>query len=88
VPDRPLDQLAGVRHASLAPIKRSRITGTTAPTGEPMIELEPPTPNPVPDSDEALLAAGFVSVTPIIGIREVKDDTAAIALGKRLSSYR
>lgn len=88
VPDRPLDQLAGVRHASLAPITRSRITGTTAPTGEPMIELEPPAANPVHNSDEALLAAGFVSVTPIIGIREVKDDTAATALAKRLSGYR
>jgi 5'-nucleotidase len=85
VPDRPLDQLAGVRHASLAPIKRSRIIGTTAPTGEPMIELEPPLPNPVADSDEALLAAGFVTVTPIVGIREVKDDAAATALAKRLS---
>jgi 5'-nucleotidase len=85
VPDRPLDQLAGVRHASLAPIKRSRVIGTTAPTGEPMIELEPPLPNPVADSDEALLAAGFVTVTPIVGIREVKDDAAATALAKRLS---
>jgi len=84
VPDRPLDQLSGVRHASLAPIKRSRIVGATAPTGEPMIELEPVRQGPVPDSDEALLAAGFVTVTPIVGIREVKDDSAAIALAKRL----
>ncbi|TDD21274.1 5'/3'-nucleotidase SurE [Kribbella turkmenica] len=88
VPDRPLDQLAGVRHASLAPIRRSRITGTTAPAGEPMIELEPPAANPVAGSDEALLAAGFVAVTPIVGIREVKDDAAATALAKRLSGYR
>jgi 5'-nucleotidase len=88
VPDRPLDQLAGVRHASLAPIKRSRIIGTTAPTGEPMIELEPNRPDPIPGTDEALLAAGFVTVTPILGIREVKDDSAATALAKRLSSYR
>jgi 5'-nucleotidase len=85
VPDRPLDELAGVRHASLAPIKRSRIVGATAPTGEPMIELEPKRPDPVPGSDEALLAAGFVTVTPIIGIREVKDDSAATAIAKRLS---
>jgi 5'-nucleotidase len=84
VPDLPLGQLAGVRHASLAPIKRSRIVGTTAPTGEPVITLEPAQPNPVPDSDEALLAAGYVTVTPIIGIREVKDDAAATAIAKRL----
>ncbi|MFI5692561.1 5'/3'-nucleotidase SurE [Kribbella sp. NPDC051586] len=86
VPDLPLDRLAGVRHASLAPIKRSRIVGTTAPNGEPMIELEPPLANPIAGSDEALLAAGFVTMTPIVGIREVKDDAAATAVAKRLSS--
>jgi 5'-nucleotidase len=85
VPDRPLDQLAGVRHATLAPISRSRLIGTTAPTGEPMIAVEPIRPNPVPGSDEALLAAGYVTVTPIVGIREVKDDAAATALAKRLA---
>jgi 5'-nucleotidase len=85
VPDRPLAQLAGVRHASLSPMRRSRLVGTTAPTGEPMIAVEPVRPNPVAGSDEALLAAGFVTVTPIVGIREVKDDTAATALAKRLT---
>jgi 5'-nucleotidase len=84
VPDRPLDELAGVRHASLAPIKRHRLVGTTAPGGEPMVTIEAPHPDPVPGSDEAYLAAGFVTVTPITGIREVKDDTAATALAKRL----
>ncbi|MGW7679740.1 5'/3'-nucleotidase SurE [Kribbella sp. NPDC054772] len=85
VPDRPLDQLAGVRHASLAPLSHSRLTGSTAPTGEPVILLGPNHPNPDPDSDVALLAAGFVTVTPIVGIREVADDTAANALAKRLN---
>jgi 5'-nucleotidase len=85
VPDRPLEQLAGVRHASLTPIRRSRVIGTKAPTGEPMIQLEPAHPNPVAGSDEALLAEGFVTVTPIVGIREVKDDAAATALAKRLA---
>ncbi|WP_329476086.1 5'/3'-nucleotidase SurE [Kribbella sp. NBC_01484] len=85
VPDRPLDRLAGVRHASLAPIKRSRLVGTTAPNGDPMIELGPPHANPIPGSDEALLREGYVAVTPIVGIREVKDDAAATALAKRLS---
>jgi 5'-nucleotidase len=84
VPDRPLDQLAGVRHASLAPIKRSRIIGKAAPTGEPMIQLEPRRTDPIPGTDEALLAAGYVTVTPIVGIREVEDDTAALHLAKRL----
>lgn len=85
VPDRPLDQLAGVRHATLAPIRRSRIIGTTAPTGEPMIELEPSLPNPIPGTDEALLASGYVTVTPITGLQELPDDTPATHLAKRLT---
>ncbi|GAA1554633.1 5'/3'-nucleotidase SurE [Kribbella hippodromi] len=85
VPDRPLAELAGVRHASLAPIERSRIIGATAPTGEPMINLEAPRPDPVPNTDEALLTAGFVTVTPLVGLRALPDDTAANTLAKRLT---
>ncbi|TDD45271.1 5'/3'-nucleotidase SurE [Kribbella antibiotica] len=88
VPDLPLDQLAGVRHAALTPITRERLVATTAPTGEPMITVAPPQPNPPADSDEALLRAGYVTVSPLIGIRVLPEDDAAIALAKRLSSYR
>ncbi|TCC05200.1 5'/3'-nucleotidase SurE [Kribbella soli] len=85
VPDRPLDQLAGVRHASLAVNRLTRLVATTAPTGEPMIVVErSPQAATVPGTDEALLADGFVTVTPIVGIREVRDDAAATALAKRL----
>ncbi|RZT26401.1 5'-nucleotidase /3'-nucleotidase /exopolyphosphatase [Kribbella sp. VKM Ac-2569] len=85
VPDRPLDQLAGVRHASLAVNRRTRLVATTAPSGEPMIALERyPQAATVPGTDEALLSEGFVTVTPIVGIREVRDDAAATALAKRL----
>lgn len=85
VPDRPLDQLAGVRHASLALNRRTRLVATTAPTGEPMIVVERnPHAPAVAGTDEALLAEGFVTVTPIVGIREVRDDAAATALAKRL----
>ncbi|HZX04147.1 5'/3'-nucleotidase SurE [Kribbella sp.] len=85
VPDRPLEQLAGVRHASLAVPKRTRLIGTTAPTGEPMVTIERTNATPDPGTDEALLREGFVTVTPIVGIREVRDDTAATALAKRLT---
>lgn len=85
VPDRALDQLAGVRHASLAVNRRTRLVATTAPTGEPMIVVERnPQAAAVPGTDEALLSEGFVTVTPIVGIREVRDDAAATALAKRL----
>jgi 5'-nucleotidase len=85
VPDRPLDQLAGVRHASLAVPKRTRLVGATAPTGEPMIQLERLQVPAVAGTDEALLAEGFVTVTPIVGIREIRDDSAATTLAKRLT---
>jgi 5'-nucleotidase len=85
VPDRPLDELEGVRRARLAPIERSRIAGAQGPNGEPMIRLESPATAPEPDTDEALLAAGYVTVTPIVGIREVPGDAAAIYLDERLA---
>jgi 5'-nucleotidase len=85
VPDRPLEQLAGVRHASLAIPRRTRLLGTTAPTGEPMITVERTQVTPVAGTDEALLAEGFVTVTPIVGIREVRDDNAATALAKQMT---
>ena len=86
VPDRPLDQLAGVRHASLAVPRRNVLVGTTAPTGEPMITLQRTDASPVAGTDEALLREGFVTVTPITGIREIRDDSAATALAKRLTA--
>jgi len=88
VPDRPLDALAGVRHATLAPIKYSRLIGTTAPTGEPMVTLEPTRSDLPADSDMALLQAGYVTVSPLTGIGVLPDEDAANALAKRLSSYR
>jgi 5'-nucleotidase len=85
VPDRPLDELEGVRRARLAPIERSRIAGARSPDGEPMIRLESPAAPPEPDTDEALLAAGYVTVTPIVGIREVSGDAAATYLDEQLA---
>jgi 5'-nucleotidase len=50
-----------------------------------MITIERLQATPTPGTDEALLAEGFVTVTPIVGIREVRDDAAATALAKRLT---
>ncbi|WP_432950112.1 5'/3'-nucleotidase SurE [Kribbella sp. CA-253562] len=85
VPDRPLEELEGVRRARLAPIERSRIAGAQAPNGEPMITLTSPSVAPDPDTDEALLAAGYVTVTPIVGIREAPGDGGATYLAEHLS---
>ena len=69
--------MKGVQQARLAPIDRSKIAGTTAETGEPMIILQPRSAAPEPDTDEDLLAAGYATITRIQGIREVPDDTSA-----------
>ncbi len=85
VPDRPVEELEGVRRARLAPIERSRITGSQAPTGEPMITLAAPSAGAEADTDEALLAAGYVTITPIVGIREVDSSAAADYLSQHFA---
>ncbi|HEU4947476.1 MAG TPA: 5'/3'-nucleotidase SurE [Kribbella sp.] len=86
VPDLPADDLKGVRRARLTPIGRSRLAAATGPTGEPMIVSEMPPEPPDPDTDEALLAAGYVTVTSITGIRERPDDAPAQYLDDHLSA--
>jgi 5'-nucleotidase len=80
VPDRPLSELRGVRSARLGAYNPDRLTAGVASTGEPMMILRTPHPTEESDSDESLLAAGYVTVTPIIGIREVPDDAATNSL--------
>lgn len=86
VPDRPLDELRGVRSARLAPFNGSRLAAALAPTGEPMLVMQTLDPSQESDTDEALLASGYITVTPIVGIQEVPDESAAIYLTKRLST--
>jgi 5'-nucleotidase len=82
VPDRPLSELRGVRSARLAPYNPNRLIAGLAPNGEPMVTLRTPDPAEDPDTDESLLAAGHITVTPIVGIQEVPDDAAAQYLVK------
>lgn len=86
VPDLPLAEVRGVRSARLAPYNETRLAAGIAPTGEPMISLRTPDPREDPDTDEALLAAGFATVTPIVGIQEDPDDSAAKHLQSRWSA--
>jgi 5'-nucleotidase len=69
VPDRPADQLAEARHATLAPF--GSIRTAVLDRTEDRIELGfVPTPDPLPSaSDTALARAGHVVVTPLVGIR-------------------
>jgi 5'-nucleotidase len=85
VPDRPLDELNGVRSARLAPYNPDRLVAGLAPTGEPTVSLRSPDPTENPDTDEALLASGHITITPITGIGEAPDDAPAQYLTEHLS---
>jgi 5'-nucleotidase len=80
VPDVPLTELKGARWARLVPYERSRLVLEKSPTGLPVVGLqlrEPPTET---DTDEALLLAGYITVTPITGVGELPGDSAATHL--------
>jgi 5'-nucleotidase len=83
VPDVPAAELQGVRWARLAPISRSRLAAEIAPTGEPVIVLNTPAEPPEPDTDEALLSAGYATVTSLTGVRDLPDQSAARQLQAR-----
>ncbi|MEV8371894.1 5'/3'-nucleotidase SurE [Kribbella sp. NPDC056861] len=77
VPDVPVSELKGARWARLVPYERSRLVLEKSPTGEPIVGQvlrEPPTET---DTDEALLLAGYITVTPITGVGELPGDSAA-----------
>lgn len=85
VPNRPLDQIAGVAEAELAAygsvwVASSRPDGDTV-----VVEFGPTDEKPDPGTDLALLSAGFVAVTPLDGIEhaQVPGVADAIRLGLR-----
>jgi 5'-nucleotidase len=71
VPDLPIGKLAGVRPASLAPFGtvRSTVVESAEDGGRLQVELRPTTDELPPECDTALVAAGFVAVSAISGIR-------------------
>jgi 5'-nucleotidase len=86
VPDVPLAELKGARWARLVPYERSRLVLQKSPTGDPIVGLqlrEPPTET---DTDEALLLAGYITVTPITGVGELPGDSAAAHLTKAFTN--
>lgn len=86
VPDLPLAELRGVRTARLADYDPDRLTAGLAPTGEHMMILRSPQRTEDPDTDESLLAAGYVTVTPITGIREITASSPAEFLARHLAT--
>ncbi|WP_112240956.1 5'/3'-nucleotidase SurE [Kribbella monticola] len=85
VPDVPKADLRGVRTATLAPVNPTRLKASVAPTGEPIMILRDPDPSQYPDSDESLLAEGYVTLTSITGVTARDDETPARYLTNRLT---
>ena len=70
VPDRPFDELLGARWATLAAFGtvRSAVVEPAPNGGRLQMELRPNNVELPPDSDTALVNAGYVAVTTITGI--------------------
>lgn len=69
VPDRPVDHLAGVRHAPLATL--GQVEASIRDQGsEPFLaQFHIAQRDPEPGTDAAFLRQGWVTVTPLLGIR-------------------
>ncbi|MCB1005478.1 MAG: 5'/3'-nucleotidase SurE [Acidimicrobiales bacterium] len=83
VPDLPLDALRGVRRAALAPFGTVRAAiaqadlpvGRAGVTGRLQMELRDTGERLPDDSDTALVLAGFVAVTELVGLRAAEPAT-------------
>lgn len=71
VPNLPADRLAGARQATLAPFGtvQAAVVEPAPSGGRLQMELRPTTETLPPDSDTALVKAGYVAVSAITGIR-------------------
>lgn len=73
VPNRPLGELAGVRAARLSSVGMVETTASGEGHGSLKVSFSPITTEPESESDAALVAAGFATVT---ALRSVSEDTA------------
>lgn len=85
VPDLPPDALRGVRWGRLAAFGRARRTAATAPDGQLALAVDV-SPLPLdPATDEGLVDAGYVCVTPLAGVQAIEDPAAARHLDEHLT---
>lgn len=68
VPNRPLGDVLGVREATLAPYGEFWVASADVRDGDVRIEFRGPDAEPDPGTDAALVAAGYATVTPLLGI--------------------
>lgn len=89
VPHLPLDKIEGVRLARMAPFGTVRTALVDAGEGRFQVELRATEEELAPDTDTALVLAGYVAVTPLVGPRAAEggDDAAErIAASLRLKA--
>lgn len=85
VPDVTLGGLAGVRAAPLASFGDVQATVEEGDGGQLRIHMGPDRPAPENDTDTALLAAGFVTVTSLVGVHATDERGASAAIGGLLA---
>lgn len=74
VPNLPLEQVKGVRRARLAPFGTVRAAIAESKGGNRQMELAERSRELAPDTDTALVRAGYAAVTSIVGVREAESD--------------
>jgi 5'-nucleotidase len=67
-PNVPFDELRGLRAAQLAPYGEFWVASAHLREGDLRIEFQGRDEEPAPDTDVALIAQGFATVTPLWGI--------------------
>jgi 5'-nucleotidase len=87
VPNRRVNDMGGVRLATLAPFGTVRAAIAESTDGRLQMELRDTRVELPEDSDTALVRAGVVAITPLVGIRAAPDVdvVAELAEGLRLS---
>jgi 5'-nucleotidase len=85
VPDVPLDGLAGVREAPLASFGAVQTALREPSEGSFTTRLEVGWPDCEPGTDAALLAAGFVTVTRLVGVAAAAEPEVAGVMERALS---
>jgi 5'-nucleotidase len=85
VPDLPLDRLAGIRCAPLARFGSVQLA-VHEPGPDPFaVQLRVAESEPPAGSDTALLRAGWVTVTPLVGVTAGQDAEAAAFIERAVS---
>ena len=84
MPNLPLADIRGVQPARLAPFGTVRTSIGEPLDGRLQVELRETEDELDPDTDTALVLAGFVAVTALVGIRADDDADAAVAVERAL----